>query len=100
MTWLAANDRVNPPSWYGWIYNGKNVFNPINSAAFTPTWAEHDAGQGTVPIHDVSLGSKHPGGCHILMTDCSAQFVSENIELATLKAMASRASEEVYESGF
>ena len=100
LTWLAANDQVNYPDWYGWIYNGKNVYNPINSAAYTPTWKEHDAGEGTVPLHDVSLGSNHPGGCHLLMCDGSAHFVNEDIELATLKAMASRASEEVYVSPF
>ncbi len=100
LTWLAANDRVNYPTQYGWIYNGKNIANPINSAAYTPTWREHDLGEGTTPLHDVSLGSKHPGGCHILMCDGSVHFVSEDIELATLKAMASRASEEIYESPF
>jgi prepilin-type processing-associated H-X9-DG protein len=52
------------------------------------------------PIHDTSLGSKHPGGCNILMADGSVHFVSEAIELATLKAMASRASEEVFQSPF
>jgi prepilin-type processing-associated H-X9-DG protein len=47
----------------------------------------------------VSLGSKHPGGCHVLMCDGSATFVSETIELAMLKAMASRASDEVFAQG-
>ena len=64
-------------------------------AGFPETWALQS--QTTVNYHDVSLGSKHPGGCHVLMCDGSASFVSESIELATLKAMASRASDEVFD---
>jgi prepilin-type processing-associated H-X9-DG protein len=97
MTWLAADDIGGA---FVWVFNGKNIMNPINSAAFTPTWEEHDAGLGTVPIHDVSLGSKHPGGCHVLMADGSANFLSETVELAVYKAMASRRSDEVYQSPF
>jgi prepilin-type N-terminal cleavage/methylation domain-containing protein/prepilin-type processing-associated H-X9-DG protein len=95
MTWLAANDSLGTVEEGVWIFNGKNIANPINSLAFPESWALQS--QTTVNYHDVSLGSKHPGGCHILMCDGSASFVSESIELATLKAMASRASDEVYE---
>jgi prepilin-type processing-associated H-X9-DG protein len=80
------------------VFNGKNIAWPINSEPFGADWGVHNSGMDPVPIHDASLGSKHPGGCHLLMCDGSAHFVSEEIELATLKAMASRASEEVYES--
>ena len=97
MTWLAADDNGDP---YIWVFNGKNIAHPINSLAFAQSWAEHNAGLDPVPIHDASLGSKHPGGCHVLMSDGSANFVSENVELAVLKSMASRASEEVFESPF
>jgi prepilin-type processing-associated H-X9-DG protein len=96
MTWLAASDFATPQT-NVWIFNGKNITFPINSAAYPETWALQ--GQATVNYHDVSLGSKHPGGCHILMCDGSASFVSETIELATLKAMASRASDEIFDRG-
>jgi prepilin-type N-terminal cleavage/methylation domain-containing protein/prepilin-type processing-associated H-X9-DG protein len=98
MTWLAADDIGGP---YVWSFNGKNIFNPINSAAFTPTWVEHDAGQGTVPFHDVSLGSKHPGGCNVLMSDGSARFLNENIDLLRVyKPLASRESGETFDQTF
>jgi prepilin-type processing-associated H-X9-DG protein len=95
MTWLAASDFATPTT-NVWIFNGKQITFPINSAAFTPTWATTPA--PTVNYHDVSLGSKHPGGCQILLCDGSARFVSETIELATLKAMASRKSDEIFEA--
>ncbi len=96
MTWLAASDFAIPAN-NVWIFNGKQIVWPINSAAFPPTWGPTPP--ATVNYHDVSLGSKHPGGCHVLMCDGSASFVSETIELATLKAMASRASEELFDRG-
>jgi prepilin-type processing-associated H-X9-DG protein len=95
MTWLAASDIATPDD-NVWIFNGKQITFPINSAAFTPTWS--NVPPATVNYHDVSLGSKHPGGCHLLMCDGSAKFVNETIELATLKAMASRASGEIFEA--
>lgn len=93
-TWMIGDDFGDP---YIWVFNGKNVTWPINSLAFAADWPEHDAGRDPAPIHDTSLGSKHPGGCHVLLCDGSARFVSENTELAVLKAMASRASGEVFE---
>ncbi len=95
MTWHAAEDQGGIASWK---YNGKNVAFPINSAAFPQTWPEHDSGMGTTPYHDVSLGSNHPGGCNVLFADGSARFLSESTELAALKAMASRASGEVFDA--
>jgi hypothetical protein len=49
---------------------------------------------GTAVNNEVSFGSLHPGGCHFAMGDASVQFISQEIELATLKALASRASDE------
>jgi len=98
MTWLAANDNQGTVESGNWVFNGKNIVHPINSAAFPRSWPEQ--GMAAVNYHDVSLGSKHPGGCHVVMCDGSAHFVSETIEIATLKAMGSRSSGEVYESPF
>lgn len=98
MTWLAANDNLGTVEGGVWLFNGKNISHSINSLAFPATWEL----QPTTPVNymDVSLGSNHPGGCHILMCDGSAHFVNDSIELATLKAMASRESGEVFELSF
>jgi hypothetical protein len=94
--WLASDDIGVP---YDWVFNGRNMANPINSAAFPENWSLHPA-LTTVSIHDVSFGSKHPGGCNFLLCDDSVQFVSEDSDLAVLKAMASRTSEEVFEAPY
>ena len=41
-------------------------------------------------FNDVSMGSNHKGGCQVVMCDGSVKFVSDNVNLATLKATASR----------
>ena len=96
MTWLAASDNATLDAG-DWIFNGKNIANPINSLAWLPDWTTTTP-PVAVDYHDVSLGSKHPGGCNVLMCDGSVSFLSENMELATLKALASRASGEVIAS--
>jgi prepilin-type N-terminal cleavage/methylation domain-containing protein/prepilin-type processing-associated H-X9-DG protein len=96
MTWLAADDNLGKVADGNWVFNGKNIAAAINSAAFPRDWSLQ--GEATVNYHDVSLGSKHPGGCNILICDGSVSFVSDSIELAVLKSMASRASEEVIQT--
>jgi prepilin-type N-terminal cleavage/methylation domain-containing protein/prepilin-type processing-associated H-X9-DG protein len=98
MTWLCGNDIVdgeNPlTAWEPWIYNAKNMAQPINSAPYITTW---DNRPSPFALHDVSYGSRHPGGCHMLMADASAHFIQEATDLkGVLKPMASRASEEVF----
>jgi prepilin-type N-terminal cleavage/methylation domain-containing protein len=95
MTWVAANDQGGPSD-NVWLYNGKNIEFPINSAAFPATWPEQ--GKTTVNYHDVSLGSKHPGGCNVVMCDDSVTFLSDSMDLTTLKALGSRASGETASS--
>ena len=100
MTWISANDRVGEPPlyepvWNIWLYNAKNVAHPINTAKFADEW---DLRPAQYALHDVSFGSRHPGGCHILMADASASFLQENVDLKlVLKPMASRDSEDVYQ---
>jgi prepilin-type processing-associated H-X9-DG protein len=96
MTWLAADDNLGTVENGNWVFNGKNIAAPINSAPFPRDWSLQS--QTTVNYHDVSLGSKHPGGCNVLICDGSVSFVSDSIELAVLKSMASRASEEVIQT--
>jgi prepilin-type N-terminal cleavage/methylation domain-containing protein len=99
MTWLCGTDQVHPQNplteanWAIWIYNAKNMAQPLNTAPYIPTWDDRPS---QFALHDVSYGSKHPGGCHMLMADASASFVQQNIELDVLKRMASRDSEDIY----
>ncbi len=102
MTWLCGNDvdflagQLNVPieRYMVWTYNAKNVSQPINSAPYIPTWEERPS---PYALHDVSFGSRHPGGCHVLMSDGSSHFLQENVDLAgVLKPMATRASEDLY----
>ncbi len=102
MTWLCGNDlahQENPlTEWAIWIYNAKNIAYPLNTAKFAATWDDRPAAYS---LHDVSFGSKHPGGCHVLMADGSGHFLQETVDLAgVLKPMASRQSEEVYNPPF
>ncbi len=106
MTWLCGNDvdflagQQNVPleRYMIWTYNAKNVAQPINSAPYIPTWDDRPS---TFALHDVSFGSRHPGGCHMMMADASVHFLQENIDLeGVYKPMASRASEETYVSPY
>jgi prepilin-type N-terminal cleavage/methylation domain-containing protein/prepilin-type processing-associated H-X9-DG protein len=58
----------------------KNVVYAINSTGYN----------GSTNFNDISLGSNHEGGCHVLMCDGSVQFVSENVDLTLYRSNASR----------
>jgi prepilin-type processing-associated H-X9-DG protein len=94
---------TDPNSAYSWVFNAKNIYHPMFDAKFfdppdaTPDWATN---RTIIPLDDVSLGSMHPGGTHILMCDGSANFLSDSVELGVYRRMASRASEDIYESPF
>ena len=61
----------------------KNITDPINIEYY------NEAGPATNNFNDVSLGSEHPGGTHLLMVDGSVQFASETIDLIVYKSTAS-----------
>jgi prepilin-type N-terminal cleavage/methylation domain-containing protein len=82
-TWMVGS--ADPPS-NDWVYSGKNVFHPINSAA------RDDPG---VSNSDVSFSSLHPGGAHFGMADGGGRFIGEDIELRLYKALASRNAEDL-----
>ncbi|MEX0642556.1 MAG: DUF1559 domain-containing protein [Pirellulales bacterium] len=76
------------PHWQNSMVN-KNVAHPLNSY-------KYDTSLNQLEINDTSFGSEHAGrGTHFLMGDGSVHFVSEDIELDTLKSLASRKSSEV-----
>lgn len=66
-----------------YMYSSKNVAYPINGGGRGP-------GQPNPPRNNMGFGSEHPGGCHFAMGDGSVQFMSENIELLVMFALASR----------
>jgi prepilin-type N-terminal cleavage/methylation domain-containing protein len=95
--WIAgalswSND---PESGYGWVFNAKNIYHPINSKRYmadpsSPNW------NPVVNNTNVSLGSEHPGGTHVMLCDASVHFLSEDIDLeGVYRPMASRSSGEV-----
>lgn len=69
------------------LYTSKNLKFPINGGS-SPGPARNDIG----------FGSWHPGGCFFGMVDGSVQFVSENVELTLLFALASRDGGETVEN--
>jgi prepilin-type N-terminal cleavage/methylation domain-containing protein len=62
-----------------WMYGAKNLAYSINSGA-RPGPVRNNMG----------FGSQHPGGCHFAMSDASADFISENVDLKVLFDMAAR----------
>jgi hypothetical protein len=59
-----------------------------------------DPVNGYVPLTEESLGSNHPGGAHVSMSDGATPFLREDIDVSVLRAMASRKSEDMYEPPF
>jgi prepilin-type N-terminal cleavage/methylation domain-containing protein len=95
VSWGGTDDSA-----YGWVHNAKNIYHPINSKRFmadpySPNWAP------IVNVTNVSLGSEHPGGTHVLMCDASAHFLREDVDLVGVyRPMGSRNSGEVIELPF
>lgn len=92
-TWIVGS--LSPQDQFGYVSNAKNIKFGINVAAF-----EDENGVRTdIPLTDVSLGSKHPGGAHVLMCDGSAGFLREDVDVeGVLRPMASRDSQDLYQS--
>ena len=89
-----ANEPVAPRSWtHGCPVDScgmsKNVKYGINLRGF-----------GSAGFNNMSFGSVHPGGTHLLMADGSVQFTSENIDMGVYRATASRSGGEVSTLGF
>jgi prepilin-type processing-associated H-X9-DG protein len=87
-------------------FNVKNVRYAINQKKYgyedgtiPPSAVRDDPTSEYAPMTETSLGSYHPGGAHVVMCDGSAQFVSDDTDVEqVLHRMASRGSEDIYES--
>jgi prepilin-type N-terminal cleavage/methylation domain-containing protein/prepilin-type processing-associated H-X9-DG protein len=92
----ATNPQNDTP--YSYNYSAKNVMSALNYAYRADTNVNQTP---CTPCenNDLSFGSLHPGGTHFAMCDGSVQFIREEIPIATLRAMASRKSEEVLQDG-
>ncbi|MCA9236398.1 MAG: DUF1559 domain-containing protein [Planctomycetales bacterium] len=85
---------------YGWVHNAKNIYHPINSKRFTADPYSADWAP-IVNVTNVSLGSEHPGGTHVIMCDASAHFLREDIDLeGVYLPLASRESGEIINGDF
>jgi prepilin-type N-terminal cleavage/methylation domain-containing protein/prepilin-type processing-associated H-X9-DG protein len=69
------------------IYTFKVVEYPIN--------ARLDRETSGIPFNHLPMGSYHPGGANFLMADGSVHFLSENIDLAVYKGLATCDGREV-----
>jgi prepilin-type N-terminal cleavage/methylation domain-containing protein/prepilin-type processing-associated H-X9-DG protein len=65
-----------------------------NKPASISSSATFDAATETIQRLN-ALGSQHVGGAHVAFADGSARFLSENIDLATYRALSTRAGGEV-----
>jgi prepilin-type N-terminal cleavage/methylation domain-containing protein len=70
-----------------YMYSSKNVAYAINSGC-------RGLGCPNPPRNNMGFGSEHPGGCHFAMGDGSIHFLSENIELVVMFALASRQADD------
>ena len=89
--WIVGSTSGNDPT--GWVENAKNIYNPINAVPYFD--ANHVK---QTSLTNISLGSNHPGGTHVVMCDGSTHFLSEDIDLERVyRPLGSKASGEIVE---
>ncbi len=84
---FASGSDGNPPTDVSEYLVGMEADDPIN--ANTRDANGHFSNDGEY------AGSYHPGGCHFALGDGSVRFVSQNINMTTYRALASRNGGEV-----
>jgi len=88
-TIIVSEDTGRGASFDGQWANGENIFDtsgPINDTSVPEyLWRNNE------------IWSDHPGGANVLLCDGSVQLLSEQIDLPTLAALCTRASDEVIE---
>ena len=83
----------------------RSTDNPVNTPAGPRM-------EGLVPVHRkreapdrpyfaaAAFGSRHPGGANLVYSDGHVEFVSEDIDLPTYRALGSRASQELSQDDY
>ena len=96
-SWMIGSQRQDDPASHN--YSSKNVRWPLNNAARINGGVDWPV---LVENNDISFGSRHPGGgAHFAMCDGSVHWIGENVDLeGVLQPLASRASDEVFQSPF
>lgn len=89
---FSAGGDGNPPTDVSEYLVGMENDDPIN--ANTRDANGHFSNDGEY------AGSYHTGGCQFALTDGSVRFISQNINMTTYRALASRANGEVIGSDF
>lgn len=98
--WIVGSTSKNSTGDFGShgvVHNSKNIRWGINVEPYLEPDGSMRAGKNYVPLTETSLGSNHPGGAHLGMSDGSAFFVKEDIDVAILRMMASRKSDDSYD---
>jgi prepilin-type N-terminal cleavage/methylation domain-containing protein len=94
--WIVGSTSRNQnpvTSSYGVVYNAKNIRYLPNERRFVD-----QNGKVEALSTNMSLGSNHPGGTHVVMSDGAARFIRNEIDLeGVYKPMASRESGETFE---
>lgn len=89
ISWVKTESGVNNTGYRKWtrgaasdhVASAKNVQYGIRVRPY---------GSGFSTFNDISFGSQHPGGCLFVLCDGAVKFVSEDVDMATYKATASR----------
>ena len=91
--WKMNGNRVESRR-AGWAFGGRHNDDSIASNIFCGITLEHEPNafvpQATVDgaLINQPVGSNHSGGLQIAMVDASTRFISEDVNLAFLKAAA------------
>jgi prepilin-type N-terminal cleavage/methylation domain-containing protein/prepilin-type processing-associated H-X9-DG protein len=101
-TCMSINPATATPlssKWgYSWVM-GENCCTQYNHVSTPNTFSCGGTGfpgSMTNMSMQVSAGSRHTGGAHVMMGDGSVRFIADNIALTSWRALGSRASGEVY----
>jgi prepilin-type N-terminal cleavage/methylation domain-containing protein len=101
--WIVGSTSKNKDGDFGShgvVYNAKNIRWGIHIENYLEPDGSTLAGKTYVPLTETSLGSNHPGGTHVGMSDGSSAFIGDDISVDVLRRMASRKSEDSYESPY
>ena len=84
--WCWASAVGSDDTGWGTLNNLAAAVDPINNPIY-----DFDPSEGlsyTIPHR--CFGSRHPGGCHMMMGDGSVHFFSENMDLAIYRSLGTR----------